>query len=91
MKILPSALKHGITEKDVDELVNSLNYVEVTLPQKSYGERYMLIGFINRFVYPIEVGIEHFFDGTPPIIFHANKAREPFLSVFEDYFYGKKK
>ncbi len=91
MKILPSALKHGITEEEIDELVQSLEYIEITLPQGVRGERYMLVGFIDRFSYPIEVGIEHHFDGNPPIIFHANKAREPYLSVFKEYFHGKKK
>ncbi len=91
MKILPSALKHGITEEDVDELVESLNYLEISLPSRSRGERYMMIGFIDRLSYPIEVGIEHPLDGQQPVIFHASKARKPYLSVFEERFNGKKK
>ncbi len=89
MKILPSALKHGITTTDIEELLDSLNFIEMPLPPRSLGERWMLVGFVRRLSYLIEVGLEHPADDTLPIVFHAAKAREPFISAFKEKYYGQ--
>lgn len=90
MKILPSALKHKITKNDIYELLNSTNYIETPLPSGKYGERCMLVGFVARLNYPIEVGIEYPIGADLPLVFHAQKAREPFLSLFKEQHHGQK-
>ncbi len=89
MKILPSALKHGITPGDIDELISSPNHIEIPLPPGKFGERSMLVGFIQRFDYPIEVGLEHPLNEESQFVFHAAKAREPFISVFKEKYHGQ--
>ncbi len=83
MKILPSALKHKVTEADILDLIDSMNYTEILLSPGKLGERYMIVGFVTGLNYPIEVGIEYPPDESDPIVFHADKAREPYISALK--------
>ncbi len=91
MKILPSALKHGIEEEEIRELFYSTHNVEIQLSPGNLGERWMLIGFVQRFNFPLELGVEQPWNKDYPVIFHADKSREPYLSRFEGKKHGKKK
>ncbi|MCW5824137.1 MAG: hypothetical protein KIT34_15135 [Cyanobacteria bacterium TGS_CYA1] len=91
MKILPSALKHGITKTMISKFIEQNNYLEFDLSHGSNCERYMFVGFTSETVTLIELGVEFSFEENELIIFHADKAREPYKSNFEDIIDGKKK
>ncbi len=91
MKILPSALRHGISPKDIDELLDSPLHIEIPFSYNRKGERYMYVGFVQRFDFPIEVGIDYPPNDETPRVFHADKAREPCISALKGKKHGKKK
>ncbi len=51
----------------------------------------MYVGFVQRFDFPIEVGIDYPPNDETPRVFHADKAREPCISALKGKKHGKKK
>lgn len=91
MKILPSALRHGISRKVITDFIQRDDYLEFDLLGGFNYEKYMLVGFTPEMVSLIEIGVEFNFEENEMIIFHADKARNPYKSYFEDMKDGKKK
>jgi hypothetical protein len=84
MKITPSAHKHGYTEEEVNELLTSFHTLEIEMDQGPAGLRYKVVGLVSTRDHPIEVGVEYPSDGSEELVFHADKARNPYLRAYEE-------
>jgi len=83
-RILDSALKHGIEEREIDYVLDSKNptqqYYELHDDENGNAQD-MVVAHTGTRPWPIEVGISY--RDTETVIFHANKVSEEFSKRYE--------
>ena len=83
-KILDSALKHGITELEIDEVLREQNLTRRSyeLPDDGQGNaRDMCVAYVGTRPWPIEIGI--CYGPTEDVVFHASRITPRFRELYE--------